>query len=83
MKKKGIRYEKAKRSIYTGGTKQKDGYAGIGGEHCWNVILSLFKLIAGIVGHSGAMISDAVHSASDVFQYHCSHSGSQHCQPPV
>ena len=33
----------------------------------WNVILSLFKLIAGIVGHSGAMISDAVHSASDVF----------------
>lgn len=33
----------------------------------WNVILSIFKLIAGIVGHSGAMISDAVHSASDVF----------------
>ena len=32
-----------------------------------NVILSIFKLIAGIVGHSGAMISDAVHSASDVF----------------
>ena len=27
----------------------------------WNVVLSLFKLIAGIVGHSGAMISDAVH----------------------
>lgn len=33
----------------------------------WNVILSIFKLIAGVVGHSGAMISDAVHSASDVF----------------
>lgn len=33
----------------------------------WNVILSLFKLAAGIAGHSGAMISDAVHSASDVF----------------
>ena len=33
----------------------------------WNVILFIFKLIAGIVGHSGAMISDAVHSASDVF----------------
>ena len=33
----------------------------------WNVILSLFKLLAGILGHSGAMISDAVHSASDVF----------------
>ena len=47
--------------------KQKDGYAGIGGEHCLECDLSLFKLIAGIVGHSGAMISDAVHSASDVF----------------
>lgn len=32
-----------------------------------NVILSLFKLIAGIMAHSAAMISDAVHSASDVF----------------
>lgn len=34
---------------------------------CINVILSLLKLIAGIIGKSGAMISDAVHSASDVF----------------
>lgn len=32
-----------------------------------NIILSLFKLLAGIIAHSGAMISDAVHSASDVF----------------
>ncbi|MBR6664567.1 MAG: cation transporter [Lachnospiraceae bacterium] len=32
-----------------------------------NVFLSVFKLLAGIVAHSGAMISDAVHSASDVF----------------
>lgn len=32
-----------------------------------NIILSLLKLIAGVVAHSGAMISDAVHSASDVF----------------
>ncbi|MBQ0059342.1 MAG: cation transporter [Lachnospiraceae bacterium] len=32
-----------------------------------NLLLSLFKLIAGIIGHSGAMISDAIHSASDVF----------------
>ena len=32
----------------------------------WNIILSIFKLFAGIVAHSGAMISDAVHSASDV-----------------
>lgn len=32
-----------------------------------NVVLSAFKLFAGIFAHSGAMISDAVHSASDVF----------------
>ena len=32
-----------------------------------NIILSAFKLIAGIAAHSNAMISDAVHSASDVF----------------
>lgn len=32
-----------------------------------NVILSLLKLMAGIIAQSGAMISDAVHSASDVF----------------
>lgn len=32
-----------------------------------NVILSLFKLLAGVLAHSGAMISDAIHSASDVF----------------
>ena len=32
-----------------------------------NLILSAGKAIAGIVGHSGAMISDGVHSASDVF----------------
>ncbi|MDO4308930.1 MAG: cation diffusion facilitator family transporter [Eubacteriales bacterium] len=31
-----------------------------------NLLLSLLKLIAGIVAHSGAMISDAIHSASDV-----------------
>ena len=33
----------------------------------WNVALSAFKLFAGLVAHSGAMVSDAVHSASDVF----------------
>lgn len=31
-----------------------------------NTLLSLMKLLAGIFAHSGAMISDAVHSASDV-----------------
>jgi cation diffusion facilitator family transporter len=32
-----------------------------------NVILSVLKLLAGIIANSSAMISDAVHSASDVF----------------
>lgn len=32
-----------------------------------NVILSVFKLIVGLIGNSNAMISDALHSASDVF----------------
>ncbi len=31
-----------------------------------NAALSLLKLLAGILAHSGAMVSDAVHSASDV-----------------
>lgn len=31
-----------------------------------NTVLALFKLFAGIVASSGAMISDAVHSASDI-----------------
>ncbi len=32
-----------------------------------NLALSLGKLAAGVLAHSGAMVSDAVHSASDVF----------------
>ena len=32
-----------------------------------NIILTLLKLAAGIIARSGAMISDAVHSASDIF----------------
>ena len=32
-----------------------------------NLVLSILKLLAGIIAKSGAMISDAVHSASDVF----------------
>jgi len=31
-----------------------------------NLVLTAFKLLAGIIGKSGAMISDAVHSASDI-----------------
>ena len=32
-----------------------------------NVILTIGKFAAGVIAHSGAMISDAVHSASDIF----------------
>lgn len=32
-----------------------------------NIVLVLFKLYAGLAGKSGAMVSDAVHSLSDVF----------------
>ena len=32
-----------------------------------NFVLTVFKLLAGVIAHSGAMISDAIHSASDVF----------------
>ena len=31
-----------------------------------NIFLSIFKLLAGIIGNSKAMISDAIHSTSDV-----------------
>lgn len=31
-----------------------------------NALLALFKCVAGVVGHSAAMLSDAVHSLSDV-----------------
>lgn len=32
----------------------------------WNVILSVIKVIAGVLGNSGAMIADGIHSISDV-----------------
>ena len=31
-----------------------------------NIFLTIFKLLAGMIGHSGAMISDALHSLTDV-----------------
>ena len=42
---------------------RKISAVGIGG----NIFLSAFKLYAGLVGHSAAMVSDAIHSLSDVF----------------
>ena len=44
-------------------TIRKLSHVGIFG----NVLLAAFKLFAGIFGKSGAMVSDAVHSLSDVF----------------
>ena len=44
-------------------TIKKLSVVGIGG----NIVLSAFKLLAGIVGKSSAMVSDGVHSLSDVF----------------
>ena len=32
-----------------------------------NILLSIIKFLAGMIAHSNAMISDAIHSASDVF----------------
>ncbi len=32
-----------------------------------NIALSIFKVLAGFLAHSGAMVSDGIHSASDVF----------------
>ncbi|MBO4353285.1 MAG: cation transporter [Eggerthellaceae bacterium] len=43
-------------------TVAKLSAVGVGG----NVLLAAFKLVAGILGNSMALISDAVHSASDV-----------------
>ena len=42
---------------------RKISAAGIGG----NIFLSAFKLYAGLAGRSAAMVSDAIHSLSDVF----------------
>ena len=70
----GIKYAKYECSVKKGGfimanvnnyekTAMKVSIVSI----IWNLILSVGKLFAGIFANSGAMISDAVHSASDVF----------------
>ena len=41
----------------------KASFAAIGG----NIVLAVAKIAAGIFAHSHAMISDGVHTASDVF----------------
>lgn len=34
---------------------------------CINLLLTILKLLAGLIAQSSAMISDAIHSGSDVF----------------
>ncbi len=51
---------------------KKDNFAKIANHVAWvtiivNVILAIAKLLAGVLSHSSAMISDAVHSATDIF----------------
>lgn len=52
--------------------KETDKFTQVANRVAWvtiilNVVLALGKLLAGILAHSSAMISDAVHSASDIF----------------
>ncbi len=53
-------------------TKKQDNYTKVANRVAWvtvivNLMLALGKLLAGILAHSSAMVSDAVHSASDIF----------------
>ena len=52
----------AKRADARNRTVAQLSAVGVGG----NVLLAVFKLVAGILGNSMALVSDAVHSASDV-----------------
>ncbi len=54
---------KAKQTLNESAVIRRISLVGIIG----NIILCAFKLFAGITGRSGAMVSDAVHSLSDVF----------------
>ena len=65
MKTKGdkmIQVQEKPRKVDEGAVIRKLSLSSIIG----NTILSAFKIFAGITGHSGAMISDAIHSLSDV-----------------
>lgn len=57
---------------YTHGRKNKETFEQVANRVALvtivgNMVLSVFKILAGIVANSNAMISDAIHSASDVF----------------
>lgn len=48
-----------------------------------NVVLTVFKLFAGVIGRSGAMVSDAIHSLSDVFTTLIAYLGVRLSQKPA
>lgn len=48
-----------------------------------NVVLTAFKLFAGVIGRSGAMVSDAIHSLSDVFTTLIAYLGVRLSQKPA
>lgn len=54
---------KTKKQLQENAIMKQISFVGIIG----NMILCSFKMFAGIIGNSGAMVSDAVHSLSDVF----------------
>ena len=58
---------KTEQAVYAQDTYQKTAVRVSTVSIIGNALLSLLKLLAGLLAHSGAMVSDAVHSASDVF----------------
>ena len=48
-----------------------------------NIILVIFKLIAGIIGQSSAMIADGIHSLSDLLTDRKSGDHLHEAQPPA
>ena len=63
----------------TAGIVKRTAAVGIFG----NVLLAGFKLFAGIFGHSAAMVSDAVHSLSDVFATFIAYVGRRISEKPA
>ena len=61
-----IMLQKESRAVYDAAVMKKEATRVSLISIAGNAALSVFKLLAGILAHSGAMISDAVHSASDV-----------------
>ncbi len=60
------------RSVFLEGVEQMENTARVAMRVSkmtilWNTALSAVKLLAWVLAHSGAMVSDAVHSMSDVF----------------